>query len=206
MFILIHGANHSSRCWEPMIDHLNAPVLAIDLPGRGRHGAPLDQPHLSDFIESAVADIEEAGLRDAILVGHSMAGLSIPGIVDRVHDRLRQIALRLVHRAAARRIDAERTARGTPRTRQPRGSRSCRRAPRQEADRPDNVLRHGRGANCLHARRSRRGDLLAPARPRRSLRFAPPSSSHMGEAYGGSHPNARTGGRTGGARGVHRHR
>jgi pimeloyl-ACP methyl ester carboxylesterase len=91
MFILIHGANHSSRCWEPMIDHLNAPALAIDLPGRGRHPAPLDKVHLSDFIESAVADIEGADLRDAILVGHSIAGLSMPGIVDRVHDRLRHI-------------------------------------------------------------------------------------------------------------------
>lgn len=91
MFILIHGSNHSSRCWEPMVDLLEAPALAIDLPGRGRHPAPLDQVHLRDFIESAVKDIEEAGASDAVLVGHSMAGLSLPGIVDRVHDRLRHV-------------------------------------------------------------------------------------------------------------------
>jgi pimeloyl-ACP methyl ester carboxylesterase len=91
MFILIHGANHSSRCWEPIIDCLDAPALALDLPGRGRHPAPLDRVHLNDFIESAVGDIEDADARDAILVGHSMAGLSIPGIVDRVHERLRHI-------------------------------------------------------------------------------------------------------------------
>ncbi len=92
MFVLIHGSNHSSRCWEPLIPHLDAPALSIDLPGRGGRPAPLDKVHLSDFIEFAVADIEAADLRDAILVGHSMAGLSLPGIVDRVHNRLRHIA------------------------------------------------------------------------------------------------------------------
>jgi pimeloyl-ACP methyl ester carboxylesterase len=92
MFILIHGASHSSRCWDRIIGLLDAPVLAIDLPGRGRHPGPLDQLHLADFIESAVGDIEGSEATDAVLVGHSMAGLSIAGIVDRVHDRLRHIA------------------------------------------------------------------------------------------------------------------
>jgi pimeloyl-ACP methyl ester carboxylesterase len=91
MFILVHGSNHSSRCWEPIVDLLDAPALAIDLPGRGRRPAPLDQVHVSDFIGSAVKDIEEAGASDAVLVGHSLAGLSLPGIVDRVHDRLRHV-------------------------------------------------------------------------------------------------------------------
>jgi pimeloyl-ACP methyl ester carboxylesterase len=92
MFVLIHGSNHSSRCWEPIIDLLDTPALAIDLPGRGRRPAPLDQVRLTDFIQSAVEDIEEADVRDAVLVGHSMAGLSLPGIVDRVPKRLRHIA------------------------------------------------------------------------------------------------------------------
>jgi pimeloyl-ACP methyl ester carboxylesterase len=82
MFVLIHGSNHSSRCWEPIIDLLDAPARAIDLPGRGRHPAPLDKVRLTDFIQSAVEDIEGADVRDAVLVGHSMAGLSVPGIVD----------------------------------------------------------------------------------------------------------------------------
>ena len=77
MFILIHGAQHSSRCWEPIIDLLDAPALRIDLPGRGQHPTPLDQVHLNDFIESAVEDIETAEAHDTVLVGHSMAGLSI---------------------------------------------------------------------------------------------------------------------------------
>jgi pimeloyl-ACP methyl ester carboxylesterase len=91
LFILIHGGGHSSRCWEPTVDRIDAPVLAIDMPGRGRHPAPLDKVHVADWIDSAVRDIEEADANDAVLVGHSMAGASIPGIVDRVHTRLRHI-------------------------------------------------------------------------------------------------------------------
>lgn len=91
MFVLIHGAHHSSRCWEPIIDLLNAPTLAIDLPGRGRHPAPLDEIHLTDFVESAVSDIEQADATDVVLVGHSMAGLSLAGILNQVHSRVRHV-------------------------------------------------------------------------------------------------------------------
>jgi pimeloyl-ACP methyl ester carboxylesterase len=91
MFILIHGASHSSRCWDRVSSLLDAEVLAIDLPGRGHHPAPLDRLRLADFIESAIDDIESSEATDAVVVGHSMAGLSIAGIVDRVHDRLRHI-------------------------------------------------------------------------------------------------------------------
>jgi pimeloyl-ACP methyl ester carboxylesterase len=74
-----------------MLGFLDAPVLALDLPGRGRHPAPLDQVHIADFVESAVNDIEDADAQSAVLVGHSMAGVSLPGIVDRIHQRLSHI-------------------------------------------------------------------------------------------------------------------
>jgi pimeloyl-ACP methyl ester carboxylesterase len=92
MFVLIHGGGHSARCWEPTVPLLNAPALAIDLPGRGTRPAPLDTVRLSDWIDSAVDDITNAGVTDAVLVGHSMAGLSIPSILDRAHDRFRHLA------------------------------------------------------------------------------------------------------------------
>jgi pimeloyl-ACP methyl ester carboxylesterase len=91
MFVLIHGGGHSSRCWEPLVPLLDAPALALDLPGRGVHPGPLDEIHLSDWVDSAVDDIERADVTDAVLVGHSMAGLSIPAIMDRVHARFRHV-------------------------------------------------------------------------------------------------------------------
>jgi pimeloyl-ACP methyl ester carboxylesterase len=91
MFVLVHGGGHSARCWQPTLPFLNAPVIAIDLPGRGAHPAPLDKVRLADWVNSAVDDMEQTGVTDAVLVGHSMAGLSIPAILQRVPDRIRRV-------------------------------------------------------------------------------------------------------------------
>jgi pimeloyl-ACP methyl ester carboxylesterase len=69
MFVLIHGGGYSSRCWEPVIPLLDAPALALDLPGRGTHPGLLDDIHLSDWIDSAVDDIARAAVDGAVLVG-----------------------------------------------------------------------------------------------------------------------------------------
>jgi pimeloyl-ACP methyl ester carboxylesterase len=91
MFILIHGGAHSSRCWDRVVPLLDAPALALDMPGRGMHPAPLDTVGLADWVDSAVDDIEQSGASDAVLVGHSMAGLSIPGILERIPERVRHV-------------------------------------------------------------------------------------------------------------------
>ena len=41
----------------------------------------------------AAADIDALGRDDIVLVGHSMAGLAIAGVIDLVHARLRHVAL-----------------------------------------------------------------------------------------------------------------
>jgi pimeloyl-ACP methyl ester carboxylesterase len=91
VFVLIHGGAHSSRCWDRLVPFLQGPALAIDLPGRGAHPARLDTVGLGDWIDSAVGDIEEGNVSDAVLVGHSMAGLSMPGILERVSARVRHV-------------------------------------------------------------------------------------------------------------------
>ncbi len=85
--VLIHGGGFSASCWDPTIPHLADPVLAIDLPGRGRHPTPLVGLTIDDFADSALADIDEAGLDRVILVGHSMAGVTMPGLAARLGDR-----------------------------------------------------------------------------------------------------------------------
>ena len=85
--VLIHGGSFSSSCWDPTIPHLRDPVLAVDLPGRGRHPAPLAGLTIADFVDSALADIDAAGLDRVILVGHSMAGVTIPGLAARLGAR-----------------------------------------------------------------------------------------------------------------------
>lgn len=97
-FVLIHGAAHGAWCWERLIPHLeSAPgtsgVLAVDLPGHGERieGRPLEDITLEDYVTAAVEDIEAAGLQDIVLVGHSLAGITIPRVAARVPARIRRL-------------------------------------------------------------------------------------------------------------------
>jgi pimeloyl-ACP methyl ester carboxylesterase len=92
-FVLVHGGAHDSRCWERLTPHLDGPTLAIDLPGRGAHPADLATTTIADFVDSAVADLD--GFHDAervVLVGHSMAGVTIPTVAARRADRVAHLA------------------------------------------------------------------------------------------------------------------
>jgi pimeloyl-ACP methyl ester carboxylesterase len=95
--VLIHGGQHDSRCWQPTINAITrlAPevrTLAVNLPGR--QGVPGDLATLSiaECVEAAVSQVERAGLDDIVLVGHSMAGLTVPGVAAKLGaDRVRRI-------------------------------------------------------------------------------------------------------------------
>jgi pimeloyl-ACP methyl ester carboxylesterase len=97
--VLVHGGGHAADCWELVIDELNrqAPeltVLAVDLPGRRGKPGDLLNLTIADFVESVVGDIENAGLDDIVLVGHSMAGLTVPGVVGKLgSSRVRELIL-----------------------------------------------------------------------------------------------------------------
>lgn len=90
--VLVHGGSFDSSCWDPLLPHLRGPVLAVDLPGRGRHPAPLASVTLADCAESVVADIDAAGFDRVIVVGHSLAGATMPGLVPALSDRLAGMA------------------------------------------------------------------------------------------------------------------
>jgi pimeloyl-ACP methyl ester carboxylesterase len=83
---LVHGGEHSADCWELTIDelHRQAPelrVLAVDLPGHGATPGDLTTVTIADCVRSAVTQINDAGLDQMIIVGHSLAGLTVPGMV-----------------------------------------------------------------------------------------------------------------------------
>ena len=49
---------------------------------------------IGDFVDSVVADIEDAGLTEVIIVGHSMAGVTVPGVVTKLGAaRVREMVL-----------------------------------------------------------------------------------------------------------------
>ena len=90
-YVLVHGATFAGSCWELLLPHLDGPAVAVDLPGRGTRPADLTQITVRDFVEAVVDEIERRDLRDVILVGHSLAGITLPGVVARVPERLARL-------------------------------------------------------------------------------------------------------------------
>jgi len=87
--VLVHGGAHAADCWDLTIAELatQAPelrVLAVDLPGRASRPADLATVTIADFVDSVVADVENAGLGEVVVVGHSLAGVIVPGIVAKL--------------------------------------------------------------------------------------------------------------------------
>ena len=97
--VLVHGAQHAADCWDLTVEeiHRQAPdvtVLAIDLPGRRGKPGDLIGARVGNWVQSVVADIETAGIDSLIIVGHSMAGLVLPGVTTKLgSSRVREMVL-----------------------------------------------------------------------------------------------------------------
>ncbi len=94
-FVLVHGAWHGAWCWKRVLTALWSAghrAFAVSLSGVGEraHIAPksitLDM-HIADVVN--VIEAEE--LLDAVLVGHSYAGIVITGVAQRSAARLRHL-------------------------------------------------------------------------------------------------------------------
>lgn len=95
--VLVHGGGLAADSWELTVGEIQriAPqltVLAPDLPGRRDKPGDLHTLTVADCVESRVDDIERAGLDDIFVVGHSMAGLIVPGVVTKLgSSRVREL-------------------------------------------------------------------------------------------------------------------
>jgi pimeloyl-ACP methyl ester carboxylesterase len=87
--VLVHGGGFDGRCWDLVVDRLRAPALAVDLPGRGRRPADLTTVTLADCAAAIAEDVDRAGYDEVVLVGHSLAGCSLPGAIGLLGDRVR---------------------------------------------------------------------------------------------------------------------
>lgn len=97
-FVLVHGGAHGAWCWARVVPWLTrdprvTAVLAVDLPGHGTRldAKPQAEITLADYVEAVVGDIERAGLGDIVLVGHSLAGITLPHVAARLPDRIRRV-------------------------------------------------------------------------------------------------------------------
>ncbi|MFC3231230.1 alpha/beta fold hydrolase [Marinibaculum pumilum] len=91
--VLVHGAWHGGWCWEklqPLLEQAGHRTVAPDLPGSGRDPTPAAEVTLDRYVEAVVAVIE-AQQQPVVLVGHSLAGLTITPVAEAVPDRLRAL-------------------------------------------------------------------------------------------------------------------
>jgi pimeloyl-ACP methyl ester carboxylesterase len=87
--VLVHGGGLAADSWELTIDAIRQlqpelTVLAVDRTGRRGKPGDLLTITIADIVKSVVDDIEDAGLENLVIVGHSMAGLTIPDVVTKL--------------------------------------------------------------------------------------------------------------------------
>ena len=76
--VLLHGLTYSRRTWAPVTAELERVdsgrrVVALDLPGHGQ--SPSRMPHTLEHVAALVHEaVTQAGLREPVVVGHSMSG------------------------------------------------------------------------------------------------------------------------------------
>src|SRR5438270_914621 len=87
--VLVHGGGMDSRCWGRLVPLLAAPVIAVDLPGRGAHPADLHDVTFASCAESVRDDVDAAGFDEFVLAGHSLAGCSMPAMIELLGGRVR---------------------------------------------------------------------------------------------------------------------
>jgi pimeloyl-ACP methyl ester carboxylesterase len=93
-FVLVHGAWHGAWCWAAVINQLERlgdRAWAVDLPGHGMNRADRAKVTLESYVKSVAASIEERGLSDVVLAGHSLGGLTIPGVAARIPSRIKRV-------------------------------------------------------------------------------------------------------------------
>jgi pimeloyl-ACP methyl ester carboxylesterase len=94
--ILVHGWSSDLTIWNEQVPALarHHRVITLDLPGHGRSGAPRDGVFTMDLFARAVEAVRaEAGIEEAVLVGHSMGATVVARYAQLYPDRVRAIVL-----------------------------------------------------------------------------------------------------------------
>ena len=90
--VLIHGGDFAGSCWNAMLPFLKHPALAVDLPGRGRHPGDLAAMSSRLWANSVIADMDAAGIAQAVMVGHSMGGITLSALTAHYPERVAALA------------------------------------------------------------------------------------------------------------------
>lgn len=97
-YLLIHGGAHGSWCWERVTPYLESSsntrkVFACDLFTDAQAAVAKPKPEItnSDYVEGVIKKVNELGLSDLVIVGHSMAGITIPEVCHRIPSKVKRV-------------------------------------------------------------------------------------------------------------------
>src|SRR6218665_3432598 len=94
VFVLVHGGCHRAACWDRLIPALRAlgrDAVAVDLPG---HGGDIHADPVTKTLDDGIAPLPAAvGAVDGpvVLVGHSLGGMTISGVAERMPERIARL-------------------------------------------------------------------------------------------------------------------
>jgi pimeloyl-ACP methyl ester carboxylesterase len=92
--VLVHGAWHGAWCWAAVINQLELlgdRAFAVDLPGHGMNRTNRAEVTLDTYVDSVVKFIEERDLHDVVLAGHSLGGVTIPGVAVKIPKHIKRV-------------------------------------------------------------------------------------------------------------------
>jgi pimeloyl-ACP methyl ester carboxylesterase len=93
-WLLIHGGGMTGRFWDRLAPLLDGEVLAPDLPGRRATPGDLATQSVEVEVAAILAAVDAAELPGPIVVvAHSSGGLTVPGVVAGLGDRVGAIVL-----------------------------------------------------------------------------------------------------------------
>lgn len=89
-YVLVHGAYHGGWCYENIVPQLEAAghtAIAVDLPGHGDNPVPISEVTLGAYVDHVCATVA-AQSEPVILVGHSLGGMTITQVSERMPENI----------------------------------------------------------------------------------------------------------------------
>lgn len=93
--VLVHGFLSGLHYWDKQIEKLSThfDVIAMDLPGYGGEVAKTGHNSISDFALSVLKKLDDMGIQNFHLIGHSMGGMIAQEIALSAPQRVTRLVL-----------------------------------------------------------------------------------------------------------------
>lgn len=93
--VMVHGFMGGSAQWAGEVSRLSdiREVIAIDLPGFGANAHLPAINSLGGFADWVIAELDDTGVQDFDLLGHSMGGMIVQDMARKAPDRIKKLVL-----------------------------------------------------------------------------------------------------------------